>query len=102
MPNLIVQWQPLTLVGRGSINFSEKFSPRIYFNTSSKGILRLINDLHENGFLDSKNVFVANILLSNKAFKLNPEDEELTISTPVSYSDGKIAIENLTIKDFTK
>ena len=102
VPNLIVQWQPLTLVGRGSINFNEKFSPRIYFNTSSKGILRLINDLHENGFLDSKNVFVANILLSNKAFKLNPEDEELTISTPVSYSDGKIAIENLTIKDFTK
>ena len=102
VPNLILQWKPLTLVGRGNINFSEKFSPRINFNTSSKGILRLINDLHENGFLDSKNVFVAKILLSNKAYKLNPEDEELTISTPVSYSDGKIAIENLTLKDFKK
>jgi hypothetical protein len=45
---------------------------------------------------------VANILLTNKAFKLNPEDEEFTISTPISYSDGKISIENLTIKDFTK
>ena len=102
VPNLIVQWKPLMLVGRGNIAFNEKFAPRISFNTSSKGILRLINDLHETGFFDSKNVFVANILLSNKAYKLKPDDEELTISTPISYSDGKIAIENLTIKDFTK
>ena len=102
VPNLIVQWEPLTLVGRGSINFNENFSPRINFNTSSKGILRLLDDLQKNEFLESKNVFVANILLSNKAFKINPEDEELTISTPIGYSDKKITIENLTIKDFTK
>ena len=102
VPSLIVQWQPLTLVGRGNVNFNESFSPRINFNTSSKGILNLIRDLQDNSFLDSKNVFVANILLTNKAFKLNPEDEEFTISTPISYSDGKISIENLTIKDFTK
>ena len=102
IPNLIIQWEPLTLVGRGSINFNEKFSPRINFNTSSKGILRLLQDLQENNFLESKNVFVANILLSNKAYKLNPEDQEMTISTPISYSDGKIAIENLTIKNFNK
>ncbi len=102
IPNLIVQWAPLTLVGRGNINFSETFSPRINFNTSSKGLMSLIKDLQKNSFLDNKNVFVANILLSNKAFKLNPDDEELTISTPISYSDGKISVENLTIKDFTK
>ncbi len=102
IPSLIIQWHPLTLVGRGNINFNESFSPRISFNTSSKGILKLIKDLQENSFLDSKNVFVANILLSNKAFKLNSEDDEFTISTPISYSDGKISIENLTIKDFTK
>ncbi len=102
IPNLIVQWEPLTLVGRGSINFNEKLSPTINLNTSSKGILRLLQDLQENNFLESKNVFVANILLSNKAYKLNPEDQEMTISTPISYSDGKIAIENLTIKDFNK
>ncbi len=102
IPNLIVQWEPLMLVGRGTINFNENFSPRINFNTSSKGILRLIQDLQKNEILDSKNVFVANILLSNKAFKLNPEDTELTISTPVSYADGKLSIENLTLKDFTK
>lgn len=102
IPNLIVQWEPLTLVARGNINFNETFSPRISLNTSSKGLLRLINDLQENSFLDSKNVFVANILLSNKAFKLNPEDSELTISTPISYSDGKVSIENLPIKDFNQ
>lgn len=102
IPNLIVQWEPLTLVARGNVNFNEKFEPKMHLNTSSKGILRLINDLQENSFLDSKNVFVANILLSNKAFKLNPDDKELTISTPISYSDGKISIENLTIKDFTR
>ena len=102
IPNLIVQWEPLTLVGRGSLNFNENFSTRINFNTSSKGLLRLLADLQKNEVLESKNVFVANILLSNKAFKINPEDEELTISTPIGYSDKKITIENLTIKDFTK
>lgn len=102
VPNLIVQWEPLTLVGRGSINFNEQLSPKVNLNTSSKGILRLLQDLQENNFLENKNVFVANILLSNKAYKLNPEDKEMTISAPISYSDGKIAIENLTIKDFNK
>ena len=102
IPSLIVQWEPLTLVGRGNVNFNEKYSPRINFNTSANGILRLLQDLQDNNFLDSKNVFVANILLSNKAYKLNPEDQEMTISTTISYSDGKIAIENLTIKDFNK
>ena len=102
VPSLIVQWQPLTLVGRGTVNFSETFSPRVNFKTSSKGILHLIKDLQDNAYLDSKNVFVANILLTNKAFKLNPDDDELTISTPISYADGKLSIENLTLKDFTK
>ena len=102
VPNIIVQWQPLTLVGRGNIHFNEKFSPRISFNTTSKGILRLIDDLRKNEFLDSKNVFVANILLSNKAVKINPDDTEFTIKTPIHYSDKKLSIEHLPIKDFSK
>ena len=102
VPNVILQWEPLTMVGRGNIRFNEKFSPRVEFNTSSKGLLRLIEDLKKNEFLDSKNVFVANILLSNKAFKINPDDTELTITTPISYADGKISVENLTIKNFAK
>ena len=102
VPNLIIQWEPLTLVGRGNINFNEEFSPRINFNTSSKGMLRLIKDLQQREFLESSNFFIANILLRNKAYKINPEDEELTISTPIGYADKKITVENLVIKDFTK
>ena len=102
VPNLIIQWEPLTLVGRGNINFNENFDPRISFNTSSKGILRLLNDLQQREVLDSSNVFIANIMLKNKAYKINPEDEELTVSTPIKYSDKVLTIENLPIKDFTK
>lgn len=102
VPSLILQWEPLTLVGRGSVNFNEQFDPRISFNTSSKGLLRLLQDLQDKEYLDKSNVFVANILLSHKAFKLNEDDKELTISTPIGYGDGKITVENLTIKDFTK
>ena len=31
VPNIIIQWEPLTLVGRGNINFNADFSPRILF-----------------------------------------------------------------------
>ncbi len=102
IPQLIVQWSPLILVGRGNIHFNKYLQPTINFNTSSKGMLKLIKSLQEISFINNSNVYVANILLSNKAFKLNPEDEELTITTPISYSDGKISIENLVIKDFDK
>ena len=102
IPNVIVQWEPLTLVGRGNVNFSENFSPRISFNTSSKGLLTLLDDLQERKFLESKNVFIANIMLKNKAYKINDDDEELTISTPINYADKVLTIENLPIKDFNK
>lgn len=102
MPKLIVQWAPLTLVGRGNVRFNENLQPDINFNTSSKGLLKLIKSLQEISFINSSNVYVANILLSNKAFRLNPEDEELTITTPINYSNGKISIENLVVKDFDK
>ena len=102
VPQLIVQWAPLTLVGRGNVHLNGNLQPTINFNTSSKGLLKLIKSLQEISFINSSNVYVANILLSNKAFRLNPEDEELTITTPISYSDGKISIENLVIKDFDK
>ena len=102
VPNIILQWEPLTLVGRGDISFSENFSPRIYFNTSSKGLLTLLKDLQKREVLDSSNVFIANIMLKNKAYKINDDDEELTISTPIGYADKILTIENLPLKDFTK
>lgn len=102
VPKLIVQWKPLTLVGRGQININENLQSAITFNTSSKGLLKLIKSLQEISWITNSNVYVANIILSNKAFRLNPEDEELTISTPISYTDGRISIENLVVKDFNK
>jgi hypothetical protein len=102
VPNLIVQWEPLTLVGRGNINFNEKFATRINFNTSSKGLLTLLKGLQEREVLETSNVFIANIMLNNKAYKINPNDEEYTIVTPIGYADGKLTIENLPIKDFNK
>ena len=102
IPNLIIQWEPLTLVGRGNVDFNEKFAPRINFNTSSKGLLTVLKDLQEHEYLDNSNVFVANIMLNNKAYKMNPNDKEYTIVTPIGYSDGQLTIENLPIKDFNK
>ena len=96
--NLIVSWEPLLLVGRGDIRFSESFEPRVQLQTSSKAMLRLLSDLQKNKFLERKGVFVANILLGAKAFKLKEDDEHYTISTPITYRDGKLAIENITIK----
>jgi hypothetical protein len=61
-------------------------------------MLRLLSDLQKNKFLERKGVFVANILLGAKAFKLKEDDEHYTISTPITYRDGKLAIENITIK----
>lgn len=102
IPNLVLQWSPLTIVGRGQCKFTPLLAPEISFNTSSKGLLKLLDSLLALKLVDAKNVYVAKILLNNKAYKLNADDKELTISTPISYADGKISIDNLPIKDFDK
>ena len=68
--------------------------------TSSKALLRLIDDLQKNGFLERKGVFVADILLKSKGFKLHEEDKHLTLTTPINYQDGKLSVENITVKNF--
>lgn len=97
--NMVLQWKPLTLVGRGNLKLNSALLPNISLNTSSKGLLRLLDDLQDLGIIDAKNVYVTKILLSNKAYRLSPDDDELTITTPISYTDGKISIENLVIRD---
>lgn len=98
IPKLIVNWEPLVLVGRGTVNFNEQLHPRISLNTSSKALIELLNDLQKIGFLDRKGIFVANILLNSKGFKLHKDDKYLTLTTPVSYQDNKLAVENITVK----
>lgn len=100
IPRLVVNWQPLLLVGRGTLNFNEELQPRLNLTTSSKAMLNLLDDLQKNDFLNRKGVFVANILLNSKAFKLHEEDKHLTLTTPISYQDSKLAVENVTVKTF--
>ena len=98
VPSLIINWEPLHLEGRGDIRFDEEFSPKLQLQTSSKAMLNLLEDLQNKNYLDKKGVFVANILLGAKAYKLNKDDKYLTISTPITYRENKLAIENITVK----
>ena len=98
IPNLVVNWNPLLLVGRGEISFNEKLEPSLHLMTSSRGLTKLMDDLQERDFLERKGVFVAKILLSNKSFKLSEEDRYSSVITPLDFSNGKISVENITVR----
>ena len=98
IPSFNISWKPFMMVGRGNINFNEKFTPQIHLQTTSKALLEMLNELQEKQILERKGVFVANILLNAKAFKIRDKDTHLTITTPISYRDGKLAVENVTVK----
>lgn len=97
-----INWQPLLMVGRGQLTFTEQLKPVLKLETSSKGMLKLIDDFQNKNFIDSKGAFVVKILLGSKAFKLKENDEELTVVTPINYRDKKLAVENFTIKTFNQ
>ena len=96
---LIVEWAPLTMVARGDLYFNEKLEPNLHLNTSSKGLNETLDMLQDN-FLERKGVFVAKILLNNKAFKLNKDDRYYTVTTPVNVNANQILIENIPLKKF--
>lgn len=98
IPNLVINWNPLLLVGRGEINFNEKLEPSLHLMTSSKGLTKLMDDLQDRDFLEKKGVFVAKILLANKSFKLSEEDRYSSVITPLDFSNGKISVENITVR----
>lgn len=98
--NLIVNWDSFSLVGRGELNFDEALHPNLHLETSSKALIRLLDELQQKEVIERKGVFVAKILLSNKAFKLKENDTALTVTTPIDYRDGKLAVENVTIRRF--
>lgn len=100
--NLVVNWPPFLIVGRGDFYFNERLEPNLHLNTSSKALFDLMNELGEKKVLDSKGIFVAKILLNNKAFKLNKDDKYYTVTTPIDYRDGKLSIENITVKSTKK
>ena len=96
---LIVEWAPLTMVAHGDLYFNEKLEPNLHWNTSSKGLAETLDMLQDN-FLERKGVFVAKILLNNKAFKLNEDDLYDTVTTPININTGQILIENIPLKKF--
>ena len=57
-------------------------------------------DMLQDNFLERKGVFVAKILLNNKAFKLNPEDKYYTVTTEININSNQILIENIPLKTF--
>ena len=97
---LILEWQPLVMVGRGDLYFSEKLEPRLHLSTSSKALISVMELLEEEHIFERKGVFVSRILLKNKAFKMNEQDEFKTVVTPIDYKDNKLLIENIPVASF--
>jgi len=100
--SLMISWDPLLLVGRGDVHFNENFEPKVSLHTSSKALFNLLNDLQNKKYLERKGVFVANILLGAKAFKSNEKDEHYIVTTPITYRDKKLSVENITVKNFNR
>lgn len=97
---LIINWQPLILVGRGDLYFNDKLEPNLHLNTSSKAFVEVLDKLQDY-FLERKGVFVAKILLNNKSFKINKDDKYYTVTTPININSNQILIENIPVKTFT-
>ena len=97
---LNINWDNFVMVGKGDIYFNESMEPSLHLNTSSKGMLAFIDNLQGSDFLDSKGVFVAKILLGNKAFKLKEDDKYFTITTPINVNKNELTVENIAIKKF--
>lgn len=94
----IVNWAPLVLVGKGKIAFNGQLEPSISLMTTSKGAAQTLDNLGNAQIFDSKNVFVAKILLSTKQKEWEAQgNKEGTFSLPISYSDGQFKIENISM-----
>lgn len=95
---MIVNWDPLVLVGKGRISFNSHLSSKISLMTTSKGAEQTLDNLGDAQIFDSKNVFVAKILLSTKQKEWEAQgNTEGTFSLPISYSDGQFMIENISM-----
>ena len=97
---LILHWEPINMVAKGELYFNDKFEPTLQLNTSSKGMIEMLDTMQEAEILDSKGVFVVKILLNNKGFYLSEGDEVKTVTTPLSINKRDITLENISIKAF--
>lgn len=99
LKQIVINWNPLLLVGRGDLYFNDKLEPNLHLNTSSKAFVEILDKLQDN-FLERKGVFVAKILLNNKSFKINENDKYNTVTTPININSNQILIENIPVKTF--
>lgn len=98
--SLVINWPPFALVGRGELSFNEELTPRLHLETSSKAMINFMDELDAKNWLESKGVFVAKVLLTNKSYLLKETDKYLTVTTPIDYRDNRLAIEKITVKTF--
>lgn len=94
---LIINWKPLVMVGKGNLAFDENLEPQLQLVTTSKGLIETLDNLGKAGAVDSKNVFVAKILLGNKAQKIAEGKDDYSIMAPIFAAPGKVMIENIPI-----
>lgn len=95
---LIVNWLPLVLVGKGKLSFNAQLEPKLSLVTTSKGAELTLDNLGNAQIFDSKNVFVAKILLSTKQKEWDAQgNKEGTFSLPISFSEGQFDIENISM-----
>ncbi len=94
---LIVNWQPLVMVSRGSLRFDENFSPRLRLITTSKALIDTLDDLEAAKILDRKGVFVTKILLGNKAIKNSESEMYYTVVSPLTATPQEITIEGIPV-----
>lgn len=97
---LVVNWAPMLMVGKGELTFNENIRPILRLKTSSKAFINLLDELHQKGLLENKGMFVVKILLNEKAFKAEPEDEYLTLSTSIDIQEDGILVEKIKIRSF--
>lgn len=96
--DMTLNWLPLIMVARGDLYLNDNMKPIVRLNTSSKALLELLDELDDKKWLDGKGVFVAKILLSNKAYKADPEDKYLTVTSPITIQEDALLIEKIAVK----
>lgn len=96
--NFTINWLPLLLVGKGDLYFNDNLQPIMKMNTSSKALINLLDQLEQKKWLDSKGVFVAKILLNNKAYKADQKDQFLTVSTPIAIQEDALLVQKIPVK----
>ena len=92
---LILNWKPLVLVSKGTLNIDENFSSDLKLLSTSNGMLETLDIAENAGLFDKKGVFVAKIILGNKATPSSENDGTYTIISPINWSKQGLTLESV-------